>query len=111
MSANPGIRAAELKLESEKHDSQTTLRAVGRINSDTSAAFEKTLRELIPGSKRVILDLTSVNYIDSSGLGALVSAFMHARRANCDLEIANPGQQIQDLFNTSKLAVVFESRH
>ena len=111
MSANPGIRAAQLKLESEKQESQTTLSAAGRINSDTSAAFEKTLRELIPGSKRVILDLTNINYIDSAGLGALVSAFMHARRANCDLEIANPKQQIQDLFNTSKLAVVFESRH
>ena len=48
MSANPGIPAAELKLESEKQESRTTLRAVGRINSNTSAVFEKTLRELIP---------------------------------------------------------------
>ena len=110
MSANPGIPAAQLKLESEKQDSQTTLRAAGRINSDTSAVLEKTLRELIPGSKRVVLDLTNVNYIDSSGLGALVSAYMHARRANCDLEIANPRQQIKDLFSTSKLAAVFEGR-
>jgi len=111
MSANPGIRAAELKLESEKQDSETTLRAAGRINSDTSAVLEKTLRELIPGSKRVVLDLANVNYIDSSGLGALVSAYMHARRANCDLEIANPRQQIKDLFSRSKLAAVFEGRH
>jgi anti-sigma B factor antagonist len=108
---NPGIPAAQLKLESEKQDSQTTLRAAGRINSDTSAVLEKTLRELIPGNKRVVLDLTNVNYIDSSGLGALVSAYMHARRANCDLEIANPRQQIKDLFSTSKLAAVFEGRH
>jgi hypothetical protein len=41
MSANPGIRANELKLESEKQESQTTLRAAGRINSDTSAVLEK----------------------------------------------------------------------
>ena len=111
MSANPGIRANELKLESEKQESQTTLRAAGRINSDTCVVLEKTLRELIPGSKRLVLDLTNVNYIDSSGLGALVSAYMHARRANCDLEIANPRQQIKDLFSTSKLAAVFEGRH
>ena len=66
---------------------------------------------MIPGSKRLVLDLTNVGYIDSSGLGALVSAYMHARRAHCDLEIANPRQQIKDLFSTSKLAAVFEGRH
>jgi|SRR5215469_8802635 len=93
MSANPGIRAAELKLESEKQESETTLRASGRISSDTSATLEKTLRELIPGSKRVVLDLTNVSFIDSSGLGALVSAYMHARRANCDLEFPIQGSR------------------
>lgn len=110
MSAEPG-RASELKLEPEKQESQTTLRATGRINSDTSAALEKSLRELIPESKRVVLDLTNVTYIDSAGLGALVSVYMHARRSNCDLEIANPRPQISDLFNRSKLASVFEGRH
>jgi len=111
MSANPGIRANELKLESEKQESQKTLRAAGRINSDTSAVLEKTLRELIPLSKRLVLDLTNVGYIDSPGLGALVSANMHARRANCALEIASPRRQIKDLFSTSKLAAGFEGRH
>ena len=110
MSANPG-HATELKLESEKQESQTTLRATGRINSDTSAALEKSLRELIPGSKLVVLDLTNVTYIDSAGLGALVSVYMHARRADCDLEMANPRAQISDLFKRSNLATVFEGRH
>src|SRR5207302_3579367 len=39
---------------------------------------------------------------------ALVSVYMHARRANCDLEIANPKQRILDLFSRSRLASVFE---
>ena len=108
MAANPVIRAPELKLETEKKDSQTTVRATGRITSATSATLENTLRDLIAEGKRVVLDLTNVDYVDSAGLGALVSVYTHARRANCDLEIANPKQRIRDLFNRSGLASVFE---
>jgi len=50
----------------------------------------------------------AVDYIDSAGLGALVSIYMHARRAGCDLEIANPKQRIRDLFSRSRLSSVFE---
>jgi len=60
--------------------------------------------------KRVVLDVTNVDYIDSAGLGALVSVYMHARRTKCALEIANPKQRIRDLFNRSGLASVFEGR-
>jgi anti-sigma B factor antagonist len=108
MAANPVIPAAELKFESEKSDSETTVRAVGRITSTTSAHLEKTLRNLISQSKKVVLDLTGVEYIDSAGLGALVSVYMHARGANCDLEIANPKQRIRDLFSRSRLGSVFQ---
>jgi anti-sigma B factor antagonist len=108
MSANPVIRAPELKLETEKKNSETTVRGTGRITSATSATLENTLRDLIPEGKRIVLDLTNVDYIDSSGLGALVSLYTHARRANCDLEIANPKPRVRDLFSRSGLASVFE---
>ena len=57
-----------------------------------------------------MLDLTNVDYIDSAGLGSLVSVYMHAIRAKCALAIANPKQRIQDLFHRSGLAPVFEGR-
>jgi anti-sigma B factor antagonist len=107
MAANPVIRPAELRLEPERKASETLVRATGRITSSTSATLETTLRDLVSESKRVVLDLTQVDYIDSSGLGALVSVYMHARRANCDLEIANPKQRLKDLFSRSGLAKVF----
>ena len=110
MAANPVSRAPELKLETEKKNSETTVRATGRITSATSATLENTLRDLIPEGKRIVLDLTGVEYIDSSGLGALVSIYMHAKRANCDLEIANPKKRVMDLFRMSGLASVFEGR-
>jgi len=110
MAANPVIRAPELKLETEKKDSQTTVRATGRITLNTSATLENALRDLIPEGKPIVLDLTNVDYIDSAGLGALVSVYMHARRKKSVLEMANPKQRIRDLFNRSGLASVFEGR-
>ena len=110
MAANLVIRAPELKLETDKKSSETTVRATGRITLATAATLEKTLRDLIREGKRIVLDLTNVDYIDSAGLGSLVSVYMHAIRAKCALAIANPKQRIQDLFNRSGLAPVFEGR-
>ena len=108
MATGPVNRAPQLKLETEKKDSESTVRATGRVTLETSATLESTLRDLIAEGKRVVLDLTNVDYVDSAGLGALVSVYMHARRTKCDLEIANPKQRIRDLFNRSGLASVFE---
>jgi len=110
MAANPVFRSLELKLETGKESSQTTVRAKGRITSTTSAEMENTLRNLVAGNQRVVLDLADVDLIDSAGLGALVSVYTHARRINCYLEIANPKQRIRNLFNRSGLASVFEGK-
>jgi anti-sigma B factor antagonist len=109
MAANPVIRPAELRLDPEKRGSETIVRAAGRITSVTSVTLESTLRDLISENKRVVLDLTQVDYIDSSGLGALVSLYTHATRNHCDLEIANPRPRISDLFSRSGLAAVFKA--
>ena len=107
MAANP-VRPAELKLEPQKNASDITVRATGRITSSTTHVLESTLRDLVSANKRVVLDLTGVDYIDSSGLGALVSVYMHASKAQCELEIANPKPRVRDLFKLSRLADVFE---
>ena len=56
-----------------------------------------------------MLDLTNVDYVDSAGLGTLVSVYMHARRTNCHLAIANPKERIRDLFSRSGLGSVFKN--
>lgn len=110
MAADPVTRSSTLKLETEKKPSETTIKALGRITTTTSSTLENTLRDLIPEGKRIVLDLANVDYIDSAGLGALVSVYTHARRSNCPLDLANPKQRIRDLFNRSGLASVFEGR-
>ena len=110
MATNPITPTAGLQLRTEKTAEETLVHGSGRITSATSDSLQNTIRELIPGAKRIVLDLTEVNYIDSSGLGALVSVYLAASRAQCVLELANPRQRIRDLFELSKLTAVFESR-
>jgi anti-sigma B factor antagonist len=108
MAANPVVPTPELQLSTEKKSEETIVHGTGRITSATSDLLQSTIRGLIPGAKRIVLDLTNVNYIDSSGLGALVGVYMAASRAQCDLEIANPKPRVRDLFKRSNLATVFE---
>lgn len=108
MAANSNPRAPELSLATEKGNSETTVRVTGRITSNSCAALDQAARDLISAEKHIVLDLANVDYIDSAGLGTLVSVYMHARRANCDLRMANPKQRIKDLFNRSGLSMIFD---
>ncbi|MFZ0201807.1 MAG: STAS domain-containing protein [Candidatus Sulfotelmatobacter sp.] len=108
MATNPVTRSPELKLETEKKNSTTTVWARGRIVIASAGALESTLRDLIVEGGRVVLDLANVDYVDSAGLGVLVTVYVHARRTKCHLQIANPKERIRDLFKRSGLASVFE---
>ncbi len=108
MAANPVVPTRELQLSIEKKPEETIVHGTGRITSATSDLLQSTIRGLIPGAKRIVLDLTEVDYIDSSGLGAVVSVYVAASRAQCDLELANPKPRIKDLFKMTKLGSVFE---
>jgi anti-sigma B factor antagonist len=107
MAASPSVPRL-LQLTTEKGSEQIIVRCVGRITSDTAADFQDTIRGLIPGTKKIVLDLTGVDYVDSSGLGALVNIYMHATRSESVVELANPKQRISDLFKMTKLSSVFE---
>ena len=106
--AASAIPTPELQLTSERNGDQVLVRGTGRISAASTDMLQSTIRDLIPGAKRIVLDLTGVEYIDSSGLGALVSVYMAANRADCILEVANPRQRIRDLFKITKLAAIFE---
>jgi anti-sigma B factor antagonist len=111
MAASSFVPVPELKLNSEGNADETIVRGTGKITSATADLFQTTIRGLIPETKRIVLDLTDVEYIDSSGLGALVSVYMAAGRAHCDLELANPKQRVRDLLKITKLASVFEGHY
>jgi anti-sigma B factor antagonist len=107
MAANP-IPIAELQLDTVRTPEETLVRCNGRIVSSTVSVLQDTVRNLIPTSKTLVLDLTDVTYLDSSGLGALVGLYLSARRQNCDLKLVHLNQRLKELFRLTKLATVFE---
>ena len=71
------------------------LRPSGRLNMVVAADLRQQLRGLVEGgSARVVVDLSDVESIDSSGLGALISGLKAARNAGGDLRISSPSAQV-----------------
>jgi anti-anti-sigma factor len=107
MAANP-VPPAELNLETIKTPEEILVRCTGRITSTTSGMLQTTVRALIPETDRLVLDLTGVRHLDSSGLGALVGLYLSAKRQHCELKLINLNQRLKELFRITKLASVFE---
>ena len=85
MSASPSVTGPELKLETQETPNETIVHCTGRITSNTAALFSETIRNLIPESKSITVDLSQVSYIDSAGLGALTSVWSSARRKSAEV--------------------------
>jgi anti-sigma B factor antagonist len=77
MAANP-IPISELTLETLRTPEETIVHCTGKITSSTTALLQSTVRALIPETESVVLDLTDVSYMDSSGLGAIVGLYFSA---------------------------------
>ena len=76
----------------------------GRLNMVAAPALREKLRELVEsGSRRIVVDLSVTEFIDSSGLGALISGLKAARQAGGDLRIAAPTEQVRRVLTLTKL--------
>ena len=64
---------------------------------------------LSDGQRRILLNLADVNYVDSAGLGALISSYTTVRREGGSLKLVNLTKRIQDLLAITKLITVFET--
>lgn len=82
----------------------------GRIAlGDGSALLRTTIRSLLEdGRTKIILNLGDVNYIDSSGIGELVSGFTAVRNRGGELKLLNLTKKVNDLLQLTKLFTVFE---
>ena len=72
MATNP-VPASDLNLTIDSTATEIIVRCTGRITSNTIQSLKATIKPLFLESNTVTLDLTNVSYLDSSGLGAIVS--------------------------------------
>src|ERR1700720_1595130 len=106
MTSESAATAQELKLETEKKPDAVVVRCAGRIVSSTSPLLRDTVRPLIAENKRVVLDLTNVSYLDSSGLGSIVGLWVNAKRNHCDLKLIHLNERIKELLRISNLGTL-----
>jgi anti-sigma B factor antagonist len=82
----------------------------GRISlGEGSALLRKTIRDLLDdGQTKILLNLGDVNYIDSSGIGELVSGFTAVRSRDGEMKLLNLTKKVHDLLQITKLFTVFD---
>ena len=74
-----------------------------------SSIVRDTVKDLLAkGHKKILLNLADVNYIDSSGIGELVSAFTSVRNQGGELKLLNLTKKVNDLLQLTKLFTVFD---
>jgi anti-sigma B factor antagonist len=82
----------------------------GRIElGEGSAAVREIVRDLLAkGRKKILLNLADVDYIDSAGLGVLVSSFTSVRNDGGELKLVFLTKKVQDLLQMTRLYTVFD---
>jgi len=99
-----------VKLTARQVGDVTVLDAAGRITlGEGSSTFRETIRGLVnEGKKKVLLNLADVSYIDSSGIGEMVSSFTTVTNAGGQMKLLNLTKRVQDLLQITKLYTIFE---
>jgi anti-anti-sigma factor len=108
--------APGLKLDLDEKPEETIVYCSGKITAESAETFQTEIRgHVIPETRgkgvavttRIVLDLSKVTYIDSTGLGALLAVWTHGQRRGIDLEIVNLSPRVERVVSLTKLDQVF----
>jgi anti-sigma B factor antagonist len=101
---------AQLSITERQAGDVTVLDLSGKITiGEGSVQLRETVRQLLEaGKKKILLNLGDVSYVDSSGIGELVSSYSTTNKNEGQLKLLNLTKKIQDLLAITKLLTVFE---
>ena len=102
MATNP-VSVAELSLTATTTPTETIVDCTGKITSHTIEFLKTTVKPLFSEGKTVVLDLTNVSFLDSSGLGAIIGLFVSAKAAKSRLKLVNLNDRLKELFSITRL--------
>ena len=99
-----------VKLSSRQVGDVTVVDAAGRITlGEGATTFRDTIRDLATkGNKKLLVNLSEVSYIDSSGIGEMVSGFTTVTNHGGQLKLLGLSKRVRDLLQITKLYTVFE---
>ena len=101
---------ADITISERQAGDVTILDLNGKVTiGEGSVALRNTIRRLLgDGKSKILMNLGGVGYIDSSGIGELVSSFTAVNKEGGTLKLLNLTQKIQDLLAITKLLTVFD---
>ena len=99
-----------VKMNNRQVGDVTVVDVSGRITlGEGSSELRDAMRDLVAkGNKKILLNLGDVSYIDSSGIGELVSAFTSVRNQGGELKLLHLTKKVHDLLQITKLYTVFD---
>ena len=98
------------KSKNEHGVTVTTLKCHGKLVSETAGQLKELVKPMIPQRGRIVIDLSDVAYLDSSGLGSLVGLKVSAvKEGYCRLELVNMSPRVMELLRITNLAQMFST--
>lgn len=89
-------------------DGCAVVRVTGRIDASSCGGLESTLSHLVgDGEKNIIVDMTGLEYISSSGLRVLLATYKQTKKMNGSLSIAGPPPFVREIFEISGFLRIF----
>ncbi len=81
----------------------------GSLDADTAPAFKKVAFDLVgTGTNRIVLDCSNLTFIDSMGLGVLISLLRRVRQRDGDVKVAALNDEVKTIFEITRLHRLFE---
>ncbi len=81
----------------------------GSLDADTVSAFKKVAYDLVgAGSTRIVIDCANLTFIDSMGLGVLISLLRRVRQRNGDVKVASLSDEVKTIFEITRLHRLFD---
>ncbi len=103
-----GVPRSRLALRTSERDGVRVVSCSGRLTLENTDLLKAEVKKLIPGTRRIVLDLTELTFMDSSGLGTLVGLYVSCRTAGCSLELVNLGKRVRELLGLTNVLAVFQ---
>lgn len=100
-----------MQIKEEKHDDVTVITLKGKMmgGPETLAVHEK-VKELVENKdNKVVIDLSKVKWMNSSGLGILIGCMTTLKNAGGELKLAAVTEKVQSLFMITKLVTIFDT--
>lgn len=96
-----------LSVDIDRDGTTAVVRCGGKLVAGVNDFLYTEVRGLIPECKRIVLDLTELEYMDSMGLGTVIRLYASAKAAGCELELVNIGKRVRELLGITHLLSLF----